>query len=36
MGLIRQADLKGIAATIRGTESDNDLLLAILRLETGS
>jgi len=36
MGLIRQADLKEIAATIRGTEGDNDLLLAILRLETAS
>jgi predicted transposase YbfD/YdcC len=36
MGLIRQAGLKEIAATIRGTEGDNNLLLAILRLETAS
>jgi predicted transposase YbfD/YdcC len=36
MGLIRQAGLKEIAATIRGTEGDNDLILAILRLETAS
>jgi predicted transposase YbfD/YdcC len=36
MGLIRQAGLKEIAATIRGTEGDNDLTLAILRLETAS
>jgi predicted transposase YbfD/YdcC len=36
MSLIRQAGLKGIAATIRDAEGDNDLLLAILRLETTS
>jgi predicted transposase YbfD/YdcC len=36
MSLIRQAGLKGIAAAIRDTEGDNDLLLAVLRLETAS
>lgn len=36
MGLIRQAGLSEIAATIRAAEHDNDLLLALTRLETAS
>ena len=34
MGLIRQAGLTEIAATVRAAQDDNDLLLALLRLET--
>jgi predicted transposase YbfD/YdcC len=34
MGLIRQAGLSEIAATVRAAQDDNDLLLALLRLET--
>jgi predicted transposase YbfD/YdcC len=36
MGLIRQSGLNEIAATIRAAQDDNDLLLALLRLETAS
>lgn len=36
MGLIRQAGLNEIAATVRAAQDDNDLLLALLRLETAS
>jgi predicted transposase YbfD/YdcC len=36
MGLIRQAGLKEIAATVRDAAGDKDLLLAILRLEPAS
>jgi predicted transposase YbfD/YdcC len=35
-GLIRQAGLKEIAATVRAVQDDNDLLLALLRLETAA
>lgn len=35
-GLIRQAGLSEIAATIRAAQDDNDLLLALLRLETAA
>lgn len=35
-GLIRQAGLNEIAATTRAAQDDNDLLLALLRLETAS
>lgn len=35
-GLIRQAGFSEIAATIRAVQDDNDLLLALLRLETTS
>lgn len=34
MGLIRQAGLTEIAATVRAAQDDNDLLIALLRLET--
>jgi predicted transposase YbfD/YdcC len=34
MGLIRQAGLTEIAATIRAAQDDNDLLITLLRLET--
>lgn len=33
-GLIRQAGLTEIAATVRAAQDDNDLLIALLRLET--
>jgi predicted transposase YbfD/YdcC len=36
MGLIRQAGFTEIAATVRNAAGDNDLLLAILRLEPAS
>ena len=36
MGLIRQAGLTEIAATVRAAQDDNDLLFALLRLETAS
>jgi len=36
MGLIRQAGFKEIAATVRDASHDDDLLLAILRLEPAS
>jgi len=36
MGLIRQAGLKEIAATVRAAAADKDLLLALTRLETTS
>jgi hypothetical protein len=35
-GLIRQAGLSEIAAATRAAQDDNDLLLALLRLETAS
>ena len=36
MGLIRQAGLTEIAATVRAAQDDNDLLLALLHLEIAS
>ena len=36
MGLIRQAGLTEIAATVRAAQDDNDLLIALLRPETAT